>query len=131
LDSDPASSYVPLIQNDEAGTPGYNAAALPGTATLTINAATDHSFSGIIRNQAGGAVSLIKNGPGMQEFRNLYAVQGFGYTGATTINEGTLKLNFASANSGFPRMWRWQVERPSNWKAPSTSTAPSRVPASW
>ena len=102
LDSDPASSYVPLIQNDEAGTPGYNAAALPGTATLTINAATDHSFSGIIRNQAGGAVSLIKNGPGMQEFRNLYAVQGFGYTGATTINEGTLKLNFASANSGFP-----------------------------
>lgn len=99
LDSAPfPANKVPLIQNDEIGQPGY--AGDPGPATLTINATGNHSFYGLIRNQAGGAVSVIKNGTGTQEFRNSY-VQGFGYTGATTINEGTLRINFANGTHGF------------------------------
>ncbi|MES2920173.1 MAG: autotransporter-associated beta strand repeat-containing protein [Verrucomicrobiota bacterium] len=85
-----------LIQNDELGQPGYTVA--PGPANLTINTATDHSFIGIIRNENGGVVSLTKEGPGIQELRNS-TIQGYGFTGNTTINEGTLKLRFSGANS--------------------------------
>jgi autotransporter-associated beta strand protein len=99
LDSSPSFNRVPLIQNDEIGQVGYTTPPL--AASLTINAATDHSFYGLIRNQAGGVVSLVKNGPGTQEFLNVSTVQGFGYSGPTTINEGALKLNFTGGNSGF------------------------------
>ena len=75
LDSPPApANRVSLIQNDEIGQPGFTEA--PGPATLTINATTDHSFYGLIRNQEGGAVSVIKNGPGTQEFRNMISGPG-------------------------------------------------------
>lgn len=99
LDSSPSSNRVSLIQNDELGQVGYTTPPL--AASLTINAATDHSFFGLIRNQVGGVVSVVKNGPGTQEFLNISTVQGFGYTGPTTINEGALKLNFNGGNSGF------------------------------
>ncbi len=89
---------VSLIQNDEAGNPGFT--TNPGPASLTINAATDHSFYGLIRDQDGGPVSVIKNGPGTQEFIN-NQVQGYGYTGPTAINAGTLKLNFFGGQTGF------------------------------
>ena len=89
---------IALIQNDEVGQPGYP--GVPGPASLTINATSDHSFYGLIRNQDGGAVSVIKNGLGTQEFKNTN-IQGYSYTGATTINQGTLRINFANGNNGF------------------------------
>ncbi|MEO5916249.1 MAG: autotransporter-associated beta strand repeat-containing protein [Luteolibacter sp.] len=89
---------IAIIQNDETSAPGYTFD--PDPATLTINAATDHSFAGIIRDQNGGALSLVKNGAGTQELINAQ-VQGYGYTGDTTINQGTLKLNFNGGNTGF------------------------------
>ncbi len=94
LESSPAHR-VSIVQNDETGE--------PGDATLTINATADHSFQGIIRNgnQVTSILSLVKNGPGVQELRNT-PIQGYGYTGPTTINEGTLLLNFANnAPAGF------------------------------
>lgn len=89
---------ISIIQNDETGTPGYT--TTPGVAALTINAATNHSFRGIIRNQNGGALSLIKNGPGTQELINV-PIQANSHTGATTINGGTLKLNFSGSTTGW------------------------------
>jgi autotransporter-associated beta strand protein len=85
------SVRVALIQNDEIGQAGYT--VNPGPASLTINTTSDHTFYGIIRNQDGGSVSLIKNGTAMQEFRNL-GIAGYHQDGMTTINAGTLKLNF-------------------------------------
>ncbi|WP_035609072.1 autotransporter-associated beta strand repeat-containing protein [Haloferula sp. BvORR071] len=100
LDGEPfPANRVSLIQNDEVGQIGYT--TNPGPATLTINAATDHSFYGLIRNQDGDPVSVVKTGPGTQEFVNMATVQGFGYSGPTTINEGRLKLNFNGGNSGY------------------------------
>lgn len=89
---------VSLIQNDEVGNPGFT--TNPGPASLTINAATDHSFYGLIRNQDGDPVSVIKNGPGTQEFINSQ-VEGYRYTGPTTINEGTLRLNLFGVQTSF------------------------------
>ncbi|MEO5914775.1 MAG: autotransporter-associated beta strand repeat-containing protein [Luteolibacter sp.] len=94
------AANINIVQNDESNQTGYtpNAAAL----TLTLNNATDHTFRGIIRNGGGdaGAVSLVKNGPGTQELINI-PVQGYGYTGPTTINQGRLKISFNSGNNGF------------------------------
>ncbi|MES2920172.1 MAG: autotransporter-associated beta strand repeat-containing protein [Verrucomicrobiota bacterium] len=91
LNSTP-SNYISIVQNDET--------EIFGPATLTINATTNHSFYGILRNQAGGSVSIIKNGAGTQEFLN-NAVQGNSYNGPTSVNEGKLRLNFNGANSNF------------------------------
>ncbi|MDB6150092.1 MAG: transporter, partial [Chthoniobacter sp.] len=89
LESD-ADDDLSIVQNQENGTP------LP--ATLTINATTDHVFHGIIRTQAGGVLSLVKNGPGSQELRNVPAT---GYTfGPATINAGKLVFNFQSLPGG-------------------------------
>lgn len=87
-----AGTYISIVQNDET--------EIFGPATLTINATANHSFHGILRNQAGGSVSIIKNGAGTQEFLN-NAVQGHSYDGPTTVNAGKLRLNFTGANSGF------------------------------
>ena len=91
---------IAIIQNDETTAPGFNGA--PGTASLTLNtpADTEFFFHGIIRNQNGGALSLVKNGPGRQILANA-AIQGYGFNGGTTINEGTLRLHFSGA-PGFP-----------------------------
>lgn len=37
---------------------------------------------------------------GTQELINLTGVQGYGYSGPTTINAGTLRINFARGNEG-------------------------------
>ena len=60
LDATPAQSLA-ILQNDELTTPGY--VATPGPGVLTIDAATDHSFYGIIRDRIS-TVSLVKNGTG-------------------------------------------------------------------
>ena len=100
LDAAPyPANKIDIIQNDEVGEPGY--VAPPAAASLTINAASDHSFFGIIRDMNGAPLSVIKNGAGTQELVNIFNVQSYGYTGNTTINEGTLKLNFASGYNGF------------------------------
>jgi len=101
LDVDPLPvNRVTLIQNDENTLPDYG--GVPAPASLTINATTDHSFAGIIRDGDGGnTVSVIKNGTGTQEFRNLSGVQGYGYTGLTSLNEGTLRINFGGGNTEF------------------------------
>ncbi len=79
-----------IIQNDEAGTPGY--VGDPGLATLTIHTTSDHNFAGLIRNNAGGGLNLVKEGPATQVIRNiLVATDDFG---AVTVNEGTLAFNF-------------------------------------
>lgn len=94
------ANRVTLFQNDENTLPDY--AGEPEPATLTINASSDHSFAGLIRNGDGGnTVSVVKNGTGIQEFRNLSGVQGYGYTGPTSLNEGTLKLTFGGGNFEF------------------------------
>ena len=96
----PPTSLVTIIQNDEDTLPDY--AGVPGPASLTINATEDRSFSGIIRDGNGGnTVSVIKNGEAIQEFRNLSGIQGYGYTGPTSLNEGTLRINFGGGNTEF------------------------------
>lgn len=98
----PGDAFVSIVQNDDVTVPDYVENPSLGTASLTINTAaeTSYSFRGLIRNETGPAVSLIKNGPGLQELIN-NPIQGYGYTGPTTINGGTLKLNFSGGNSGF------------------------------
>jgi fibronectin-binding autotransporter adhesin len=92
LDStaDPSFSLA-IIQNDEATAPGF--LGDPGPATLTINTTTDHSFAGLIRNQVGGGLTLVKEGPATQEIRNILVTtnnfQSF------TVNNGKLVFNFA------------------------------------
>lgn len=91
---------VAVIQNDETMAPGYT--SNPGPCTLTVNVAAEaeHSFRGIIRNQDGGALTLIKTGPGTQELVNTTA-QGYGYNGPTLVDEGTFRINFAGGNNDF------------------------------
>ena len=98
----PPDAFVSVIQNDDATVPDYIANPSLAPASLTINTAeaTSYSFRGLIRNEVGPAVSLIKNGPGTQELIN-NPIQGYGYTGPTTINGGTLRLNFSGGQSGF------------------------------
>lgn len=90
------SLSLAIIQNDEVNSPGY--VGDPGPAILTINATTDHVFGGLIRNQAGGGFSLVKEGPATQEIRNIL-VQTNNYTSAT-VNAGKLVFNF-TPNANF------------------------------
>ncbi|MES2657623.1 MAG: autotransporter-associated beta strand repeat-containing protein [Verrucomicrobiota bacterium] len=100
LDS-PATAFISIIQNDDSSVPDFVAAPLLG-ASLTIDTqGNSYSFRGIIRNEQGPPVSLTKIGLGTQELINLPTVQGYGYTGPTTVNAGTLRINFAAGNSGF------------------------------
>jgi autotransporter-associated beta strand protein len=90
-----SSVTLAIIQNDETGSPGFTAA--PGAATLTLNTVTDHSFTGLIRNQVGGGLSIIKEGPATQELRN--ALVQTNNISSLTVNSGTLLLNYI-ANGG-------------------------------
>jgi autotransporter-associated beta strand protein len=99
LDS-PTTNTLAILQNDEAGTPGAGATPIATPATLTINATSDHSFAGLIRNSDGGPLAIVKNGPGTQEFINI-PIQSDSSTGGVTINQGAVKFNFSGANTGF------------------------------
>ncbi|MCW1884697.1 autotransporter-associated beta strand repeat-containing protein [Luteolibacter flavescens] len=98
----PTDAFASIIQNDDQTVPDYveNPALMP--ASLTINTVADsyYSFRGIIRNETGPALSLVKNGPGFQELISS-PLQSYGYTGPTTINGGTLKLTFSGVFTGF------------------------------
>lgn len=70
-----------------------NSAATSGTATLTINGATSTTFSGTIQNggydsQTAGIVALTKAGSS-----TLTLAGANTYTGATTVNAGTLLID--------------------------------------
>ena len=93
LDATPAQALA-ILQNDELTTPGY--VATPGPGVLTIDAATDHSFYGIMRDRIS-TISLVKNGVGAQELINRPDLVGFTFTGPTTINDGKLILNLSGA----------------------------------
>ena len=90
------TTTLSIIQNDEVGSPGY--VSPPGLATLTLNTAGDHTFTGLIRNQAGGGLDLIKTGPGTQEVRNI-AAQGHNFNNAT-ISQGKLVFNLNTLPGG-------------------------------
>lgn len=88
-----------IIQSDETGTPGFLGTSTT-PSTLTINATTDHSWAGLIRNADGGPLAIIKNGPATQEFRNV-PIQSSSNTGGLFINEGKVRLNFSGGATGY------------------------------
>ncbi len=96
LDSAPSNSLA-IIQDNEGSSPGGGSSPL---GTLVINADTNHSFYGIIRNEAG-QIALVKQGLGTQELRNSTTAVGFAYNGTTTIMDGMLLLNLSGNNNGF------------------------------
>jgi autotransporter-associated beta strand protein len=87
-----------IIQNDEAGTPGYAGGA--GLATLTLNTTSNHSFAGLIRNQEGGGLNIVKEGLGTQELVNVLVATS--QYGDITINNG--KLSFFMIPNGSKRI---------------------------
>lgn len=89
-----------IIQNDEVSAPGYTSNPPPCTLTVDVPEFASHSFHGIIRNQDGGEVSLVKKGLGTQELTST-TVQGYGYSGQTTVEQGTLRINLSTGNTGF------------------------------
>lgn len=64
-----------------------------GSATLTINTATDRVNTGVI----SGAISLVKSGGAIQTLSGINT-----YTGTTTINGGTLKIGSGGSINGSP-----------------------------
>ncbi len=80
------SGFVPIVQN-----------ASPTAASLTVNiaGAVNDSFDGFLSDGTGGGpLSLIKTGSG-----TLTLVETSGYTGATTISGGTLRLGGDGVNT--------------------------------
>jgi autotransporter-associated beta strand protein len=64
-------------------------------ATLTVNNAGGNSFSGILSDDSGGALSLTKTGAGTLTLRGNNT-----YSGITTVSAGTLQLgNFSALGS--------------------------------
>ncbi len=99
LDS-PAYNQRAIIQNDETASPGFISNPAPCILTIDVPENHFHSFRGIIRNQNGGAVSLVKRGLGTQELTSV-TIQGYGYSGTTTIEEGSLRINLSTGSTGF------------------------------
>jgi len=73
---------------------------LPGamTTTFDISAGTINIFSPL--SETGGAASLTKNGDGTLNFTGTSGGNTAIYTGTTTVNGGTLRLNKLAANGG-------------------------------
>lgn len=91
---------IAIIQNDEVSAPGYTSNPGPSTLTVDVPEFASHSFHGIIRNQDGGEVSLVKKGLGTQELTST-TVQGYGYSGLTSVEQGTLRIFLSTGNTGF------------------------------
>ena len=105
-----ASNYAYFVLNGYSETVGsisggsgsviqYQQAGTGGSSVLTFGDASDKTFSGFMRNvnTGTGTLAIVKQGLGKQ---TLSGTQ-INYTGATTINAGTLELsgatNFASS----------------------------------
>ena len=84
-----------VVENSESSVAGPNNT---GSGTLTLTGSSTYSFAGYLRNW-NGTLSLIKNGAGTQTLSGA----NINYTGATTVNSGTLMLlnttSFASAST--------------------------------
>lgn len=68
-----------------------NSGGSASPATLTITNVEDYIFTGTIQNGTGGALSLVKAGPGVQVLGGANT-----YSGGTTVNQGTLLVNNTS-----------------------------------
>ncbi len=85
---------------DPAANPNYpnpplvfSTARTAGTSTLTVgNANSNGVFGGVIQDGASRTLALTKIGSGTQTLTNANT-----YTGATTINGGTLKLQYGGS----------------------------------
>jgi fibronectin-binding autotransporter adhesin len=82
------NSFSPTFANlaGAAGTVLDNTTATP--ATVTFNNSAADTFSGVVQNSGGGAISIVKNGNGTLTLGSTNT-----YTGGTTINAGVLKVN--------------------------------------
>ena len=64
------------------------------SATLTVNGTSSTTFSGAINNGSSGILTLVKTGT------STLNLTGFNqYTGLTTINNGTLRLNYTGGGT--------------------------------
>jgi fibronectin-binding autotransporter adhesin len=86
------------------GLAGYGAVttiAGTGTPTLTLNQASNTTFSGTILNGTSTGTIVTKTGAGTLTLNNLTLAASSTYTGATNINFGAIKLAtpFALANN--------------------------------
>ena len=87
-----------VIQVEETGT--------GASSTLTVDNATDYTYSGIIRNNAGGSstLSLSKGGAGTLALQIANATTT--YTGNTTVSAGTLQFRNTADLAGMsPRQF--------------------------
>ena len=71
----------------------WNGAA--GTTTLTVNQATNTTYSGVITNGATRVLALVKKGSGLLTLSGTNT-----YTGATAVSNGTLAVSGALSSSG-------------------------------
>jgi fibronectin-binding autotransporter adhesin len=88
VDSTAATGGILVV---EAAVDGGNNA--PATLTLDVAAGTNHTFSGLVRNAAGGAtnsaLTLVKSGAGTQVLSGGTTVS---YSGTTTVDAGVLEF---------------------------------------
>jgi len=94
LDLRGASPTIGLLASTVTSSTVTNSSSTP--STLTLFGSGTQTFSGIITDGAN-QIALIKTGVGVEIFSGTTANT---YSGATTINGGTLKLNFS--NMGTP-----------------------------
>ena len=92
-----SNSISILSLNGTAGTitDGYTNGGAAVTKTLTVNQVVSNTFAGTINNGNSNSVALVKNGAGY------LLLSGSGtYTGATTVNAGTLEIQGHSGAEG-------------------------------
>jgi autotransporter-associated beta strand protein len=93
-DLNQSSPTINGLEDSGSGTGIIDNSTNTGTYTLTIgNASSNGVYSGVIQNTAG-TVAVTKTGFGTQTFTG-----GNQYSGATTINQGTLVLGISPNNT--------------------------------
>lgn len=88
-----SSTITSLSTNATPGTPVVENGT-SGTSLLTVNNATANTFAGALNDGAAGVLALTKGGAG-----TLTLDGANGYTGATIIGAGALKINSSAATA--------------------------------